>query len=271
LSPTIRGLSTALALTALLVACAKVPFTNRAQFNLIPNDLMRGIGKSQYTSMLKGQKLDDGKNKDVLMRVGKRISKVANQPKFDWKFNLIKDKQVNAWCLPGGYIAFYTGILPALENEAGMSFVMGHEVGHAVANHGAERMSQSLAILGGLAGLAVVVNTQTEMKPEHQAILLGALGAGATVGIILPFSRAHESEADVIGMMYMAQAGYPPAESIKVWQRMAKESPSSMPPFLSTHPSHEKRQENLREWLEGGKKKYQRSKKAANATDPLWD
>ena len=217
----IRFVVVAGAIGSFLVACAKVPYTGRLQGNIVPDGVMRAIGKTTYSTMLSGKKLQKkGANATTLSRVGGRVSKVANQPKYDWSYNLIVEDTVNAWCLPGGYIGFYTGILPTLESEAGMASVMGHEVGHAMAHHGAERLSQKLGVLGGLLGLKVYLDSKSKMSAEEKALVLGAVGVGATFGIVLPFSRAHEREADVIGMMYMAEAGYPPVEAVNVWKRM---------------------------------------------------
>jgi len=256
----------------LVVACAKVPFTGRIQYNIIPDSLMRGIGKSAYGEMLSGVSVKrKGSDAATLNKVGRKISKVADKPKYDWKFSLIKDDTMNAWCLPGGYIGFYTGVLPALKNEAGMAFVMGHEVGHATAHHGSERLTQSLTMLGGLLGLELYLKDHSKLKPKQRGILLGALGVGATVGVILPFSRSHEAEADVIGMMYMAKAGYPPAESIKVWDRFAKGSKGvKIPAFLSTHPSTKRRQANQKEWLPTARKRYLRNQLGYDTQVNLW-
>ena len=257
---------------ALGIACVKVPYTERKQFNLIPDVVMRPVGKATYDMMLADVKVrKKGDNNKVLQKVGDKISAVAKQPKYNWEFALINDDTVNAWCLPGGYIGFYDGILPALENEAGMAFVMGHEVGHATAHHGAERLSQQLAVVGGLVGLELWMKDHTQLKPAERQVLLGALGVGVSFGVMLPFSRMHESEADVIGMMYMASAGYPPAESLKVWDRMDEESGgASVPGFLSTHPTTEKRQANQKDWLPTARKKYERNKLTYDTRTALW-
>lgn len=268
----VRRVALALATaTAVLVACHKVPFTNRLQFNLVPDGIMATVGKSAYTTQLSGvQVLRGGQDNTTLRTVGASIARQANQPKFEWEYALIDDPSINAWCLPGGKIGFYTGILPVLKNEAGMAFVMGHEVGHAVARHGAERMTQQLTLIGGLAGLEIFMGSQKKLTPAQQAAILGAVGLGAEVGVILPFSRAHESEADVMGMMYMAGAGYPPEESIRVWDRMGAAAGSGPPVFLSTHPSPQQRKRNLTEWMDNAKKRYSRSKLSRDTLAPLW-
>ena len=262
----------ALAGASVTAACAKVPYTNRRQFKIVPNAVMSGLGKSTYASMLQGKRIQTaGQNHEVLTRVGKRISRAAAQPKFDWQFRMIDDPTINAWCLPGGYIGFYTGILPVLRNEAGMAFVMGHEVAHATAHHGAERLSQNLALVGGLGVLQAIASGSGKMTDEQRGLIFGALGVGAQVGVLLPFSRKHESEADVIGAMYMATAGYPPEESIVVWDRMAAMTGGkNTPGFLSTHPPHERRKERLREWMPRAQKRYERNKLSGDTKTTLW-
>ncbi len=268
----VRLIAASVALVSITVACAKVPYTGRKQFNLIPNGIMQGLGKATYADMLAESKVQrEGSNAAVLKKVGGRISKSANEKDFAWKFALIKEETINAWCLPGGYIGFYTGILPVLHNEAGMAFVMGHEVGHATAHHGAERMSQQLVLLGGLTGLSMYIDGSKKLKKKEKDLLIAALGVGLQFGVILPFSRAHEAEADVIGMMYMSKAGYPPGESIKVWQRMEEYAGgSSVPAFFSTHPSNKQRQKNLKEWLPKARKRYVRNKLGYDTQDPMW-
>jgi predicted Zn-dependent protease len=253
-------------------AAAKVPVTGRRQFNLIPDALMRQLGEASYKSTLADVKLSTGnENSQAIKSVGQAIAKAANQKSYDWEFKLIQENDtINAWCMPGGKIAVYTGLLPVVQNEAGLAFVMGHEVGHATAHHGAERLSQQLAVLGGMGALYLYLDNKSEMSNEQKAIVVAAMGAGAQVGVILPFSRLHEKEADVIGMMYMAKAGYPPSESIDVWDRMAKASGGSTPAFLSTHPSEEKRQENLKDWMPQAKKRYERNKLNRNTQATLW-
>lgn len=263
-------IGTAVAVAA--AACIKVPFTHRRQFNLVPDSIMNGLGSSSYASLLDGKVLrDSGRDSDVLNQVGGHISQVANKPGYDWQFRLIDEDTLNAWCLPGGKIGFYTGILPVLRNEAGMAFVMGHEVGHATARHGSERMSQNLAMVGGLGALELYLSGQGKLTDEQRGMVLGVLGVGAQVGVMLPFSRAHETEADIIGLMYMSEAGYPPAESVAVWDRMASATGGGGPPaFLSTHPSHDRRQAVLRDWMPAADKRYARNKLPGDKLAPLW-
>lgn len=272
LRPLIRLLPAAIAVFAVAVACAKVPVTGRRQFNVIPNSVMTGLGKSSYKQSLGGKNIvRDGKDADVMQTVGRRIAVIADEPDYDWSYALIKDKTMNAWCLPGGYIGVYTGILPAMQNEAGMAFVMGHEIGHAVAHHGAERLSEQLALLGGLGGLMLLADAKTDMTKEQQGIVFGALGIGAEVGILLPFSRAHESEADVIGMMFAAGAGYPPGEGISLWDRMdALSKGPEIPAWMSTHPSNEARQAHMKEWLPRARKRFERNKLGYDTRQVLW-
>ena len=152
-----------------------------------------------------------------------------------------------------------------------MAFVTGHEVGHAVAHHGAERLSQQLTMLGGLTALYLYLDDKTKMNDDQKSMLVAALGLGAEVGVLLPFSRRHEKEADIIGMMYMARAGYPPEESIEVWDRMRKiAGGSSMPAFLSTHPAHRKRKDNLRSWMRNAQKRYKRNRRDEDSQATLW-
>ena len=270
-----RALAWTLIASGALVACSKVPVTGRRQFNLLPDSLMNSLGESTYKTMLSDVTLSKGNdNAKTLQQVGNAIADAAGSDGdgYEWEYKLIQENDtINAWALPGGKTAVYTGLLPVVENEAGLAFVMGHEVGHATASHGAERMSQQLAVLGGLAGLYVYLDRKTEMSDDNKALVVAALGLGAEVGVILPFSRSHEKEADIIGMMYMAKAGYTPTESTKVWDRMeAATGGSVMPDFLSTHPSNDNRKSNLNEWMGQAKKKYQRSKQVSNDTRTLW-
>lgn len=268
----VRPVAVLVALGSIAVACKKVPYTGRTQFNVVPEQTMNALGERTYEEMLSQLRVVRG-NEDarLLDNVGERIAAQADKPSYEWDTSLILEDQVNAWALPGGYIGFYTGILPVLKTEAGMSFVMGHEVGHSLAQHGAERLTQQLSLLGGLTVLDAYLGGRGDVSPEVRQAIVGALGIGATVGVVLPFSRAHESEADVIGMMLMAEAGYPPSEAIPIWQRMEQASEGNRPPtFLATHPSPAKRTENMREWLPKAQKRYQRNKLPYDTTVARW-
>ncbi len=258
----------------LALACTKVPILGRRQLNVIPDAIMLPIGASAYQSTLAGLKLAErGEQHQTVQQVGERIAHAVSGQDFDWEFALVRDAEtVNAWALPGGKVAVYTGILPICSNEAGLAFIMAHEIGHVVARHGSERLSQQLAVLGGLAGLYLYLDNKTELSQEQQAIILASVGVGAEVGLVLPFSRKHEREADVIGMMYMSSAGYPPQQAIDIWERMEQGgSGSALPAFLSTHPSHDDRAENLRDWLPNAKRRYERNKLDRDTTSTLWD
>jgi predicted Zn-dependent protease len=266
-----RGLIGALGAATLVVACAKVPFTGRLQPNLVPTALMNSIGASTYDSLLSAEKVvTSGSDLATVKTIGQRIAKQTGAS-YDWAYKLVEDDgMINAWCLPGGKIAVYTGVLPVAQNEAGLAFIMGHEVGHAVANHSAERLTEQLAVLGGLGALYLLIDKKTELTTEQSALLLGALGVGAEVGIVLPFSRMHESEADVIGAMYMASAGYPPDQAMRVWERMEIAAPSGVPQFLSTHPTNETRQAALTDWMASAGKRYARNKLPEDTLSTRW-
>jgi predicted Zn-dependent protease len=232
------------------LSCATVPITGRSQLKLIPDSEMMSMSYSQYDDVLKSSKLStDAKQTEMVRRVGGRIQGAVERYFADhgmadrlngyrWEFNLVEGDEVNAWCMPGGKVVFYTGILPVCKDESGVAVVMGHEVAHAVAGHGGERMSQQLVAQMGGAALA----TALKNKPEQTRNLwLGAFGAGAQVGVLLPFSRTQESEADHLGLIFMAMAGYDPHRAVEFWQRMSAGSGGAPPEFLSTHPSDQTR------------------------------
>ncbi|RMH08347.1 MAG: M48 family peptidase [Nitrospirae bacterium] len=218
------------------------------------------MGEQAYAHVLEDPKITistDPREVEPVQRVAKRIiaaakvSKYAERAKkFAWEVTVIKDdKTKNAWALPGGKIAVYTGIFPVAKNEAGLAAVLGHEVVHALARHGAERMSQGLVAQFGLQAASILLSTGGGLGPQMNRVVMQALGLGAQVGILLPFSRSHESEADYVGLLLAAQAGYDPREAIRLWQRMAAASEGQPPEFLSTHPSHETRIQNLQRWM----------------------
>jgi len=245
-----------LAALLMITACSTVPITGRKQFTLLPDDQILAMSFEQYREFLKDHKLSRNANQTSLVkRVGKRIQgavetyfrqhNMSGELKgYAWEFNLIEDKEVNAWCMPGGKVVVYSGILPVAQNENGLAVVVGHEIAHAVAGHGNERMSQMLVVqLGGMA-----LNEALSQKPEQtRALWLTAFGVGAQLGALLPFSRLHESEADRLGLIFMAMAGYDPNGAVAFWQRMAQKSGGQPPEFLSTHPTDESRIQKIRE------------------------
>ena len=234
-----------------LLACSTVPVTGRRSLNILPDSQLLSMSFDQYNEVLKKSKLSrDPVKVQMVKRVGERIAKATENffrekgmeseiSNYKWEFNLIEDdKTVNAWCMPGGKVAFYTGILPVTEDDTGVAVVMGHEIAHAVAKHGNERMSQGLLAQLGAVGLSAALSTHP--GPTSQ-IFMAAYGVGANVGLLLPYSRLQESEADHIGLILMAKAGYDPRKAIPFWERMNKKGGSRPPEFLSTHPAPETR------------------------------
>jgi len=249
-------------------SCTTVPVTGRKQLSLVSNSQLLPMSFSNYKGVLDSAKLSTNKQQsEMIKRVGTRIQKAvedymaqnnwSDQLKgYAWEFNLIEDDIVNAWCMPGGKVVFYTGIMPICQDEVGVAVVMGHEVAHAIANHGAERMSQGLIQQMGGEALSVALAS----KPaETQALYNTAYGVASNYGAMLPFSRLHESEADKMGLIFMAMAGYNPEAAPDFWERMAKNSGGGAPPeFLSTHPSHETRIEDLKAQIPEAMKYYKK-------------
>lgn len=234
---------TLMAGTAILHGCATVEGTGRKQLMIISEGQELQLGAEAYKEVLSKEKIaKDARMTAVVRRVGKRIAAVSNRPHFEWEFNLIESDQINAFCLPGGKIAVYTGILPIMDNEAGMAAVMGHEVAHAVARHGGERVSQKLGVA---IAMEVAAHGMGGASPETQKITMSALGAGVNVGLLLPFSREHELEADELGLLFAAKAGYDPREAVRLWERMEAAGKKKPPEFLSTHPSEAHRIDDL--------------------------
>ena len=232
-----------------LLGCSTVPVTGRRTLNLIPDSQANSLGLDSYRQVLSRSKLiKSGPEYDSVVRVGRRIAEVSGEPNLEWEFNLIDDpKTVNAWCLPGGKVAVYSGILPITRDDTGLAVVLGHEIAHAIAKHGAERMTDQLALQVGQAGLATLLK---DKSPATQNLVLAAYGAGSTVGVMLPFSRSQESEADHIGLIFMARAGYDPHQAPVFWQRMISSAGGSAPPaFLSDHPPSDQRVKQLEGWM----------------------
>lgn len=249
-------------------SCTTVPVTGRKQLDLIPASQIMSLSYDSYKQVLKENKLSTNAAwTSMVKNSGSRIqravetymaqNKMKDQLKgFQWEFNLLESEAVNAFCMPGGKVAFYTGIMPLCQDEVGVAVVMGHEVAHAIANHGGERMSQGLIQQMGGVALSVALKE----KPEStQALAMAAYGVGTTVGGILPFSRLHESEADKLGIIFMAMAGYDPREAPKFWQRMASMNKGNKPPeFLSTHPSDQTRINELNKAMPEALKHYKK-------------
>ena len=251
----IRGRALLLVLAFTIAACSTVPITGRKQLSLIPASEMFSMSYAEYGEFLKTNKLSANQQQTAMVKsVGGKIQRSVETyfkqkglsdalSGYKWEFNLVESEDVNAWCMPGGKVVVYTGILPVTKNETGLAVVMGHEIAHAVAEHGNERMSQGLlAQLGGMA-LSEALSKESE---KTRALWSTAYGLGAQVGVLLPFSRTQESEADHLGLVFMAMAGYDPKEATLFWQRMSAKSGGGAPPeFLSTHPSDETRMANL--------------------------
>ncbi|MBK9291397.1 MAG: M48 family metallopeptidase [Bacteroidetes bacterium] len=257
-------------LLMVVLSCSRVPLTGRKQLNIIPGQQMMAMSFQQYSQFLSENKLSsDAEATAMVKNVGQKIQHAveryfaekdlsARLKNYAWEFNLVESPEANAWCMPGGKVVFYTGILPITKDETGLAVVMGHEVAHAIAEHGGERMSQQLMTQMG--GMALAVAMQD--KPEQtQALWMAAFGLGSQLGILLPYSRLHESEADRLGLIFMAMAGYDPNEAIAFWERMAKMKGGQAPPeFLSTHPSDETRIAQIRKWLPEAMKYYNRDR-----------
>jgi len=254
-----------LSLVLLIQACGTVPLIGRKQINLLPESNMVEMSLTNYSQFLTENKLSTNKEQtDVVKRVGSRMSVAVEKylkdngfqdriADFKWEFNLVENKEPNAWCMPGGKVVFYTGILPLTKNDVGVAVVMGHEIAHAVARHGNERMSQQMLVQFGGVALSEAIKT----KPEQtKAIWQTAYGLGTQVGVMLPYSRQHEYEGDKLGLIFMAIAGYDPREAIGFWERMAANSSGKTPEFLSTHPVEQNRIEAIKQFLPEAAKYY---------------
>ncbi|MBX9783762.1 MAG: M48 family metallopeptidase [Chitinophagaceae bacterium] len=269
-----RILTSFLLAAMLFVGCAKNQVTGRKQLILLPENELQGMASQQYKQFLTENKVvSSNVNKDAEMvrRVGTRIAYAITKyyesqgqgsvlNGYQWEFNLIDSKDVNAWCMPGGKVVVYTGLLPVAQNEAALAVVMGHEIAHAIAKHGNERMSQGvLQQLGGVALSVAVANKPAETKN----LFLQSYGIGSTVFGTLPFSRKQETEADRFGLIFAAMAGYNPNEAIPFWQRMAQASAGAQKPpeFLSTHPSDETRINNMQKFIQEAMNYYKPGKK----------
>lgn len=227
----------------------EVPLTGRSQLVDLTREQEMALGLQSYRQILSQERVvRSGETVEVVQEIGRRLAAAASSedPGFEWEFNVVDSDQPNAFALPGGKVAVYTGIVPIAENADGLAVVMGHEIAHAIARHGAERMAhQKLVQLGTLAaGVAL-----SDMDVQTQHMVMGALGVGAQYGVVLPFSRDHESEADYMGLIYVARACFDPTEAPRLWERMGRASQGAPAEFMSTHPSSETRIRQFEQWM----------------------
>ncbi len=253
-------------------ACKKVPVTGRSQLNIVGDDAINNMAEQQYNMVLdQSRVITNTQNAEMVEVVGERIENAVVRfmkangaynmiSDWEWEFHLIDEGVANAWCMPGGKVAFYTGILPITEDDAGMAVVMGHEIAHAIARHGAERMSQQMGVqILGLAGAIAASGTDYQTQQTFNQ----AFGIGSQLGM-LAFSRKHESEADRMGLIFMAMAGYDPREAVEFWKRMSQQAGQKPPEFLSTHPSDQTRIADLETHMEEALRYYKPDKNISN-------
>lgn len=236
--------------------CRTTPVTGRTQLRFIPKSMEMSLGEQSYAEVVSQSKPSENQAwKDAVQRTGERIAKAADAPDFQWEFRLLASETKNAFCLPGGKVAVYEGIVPYCQNEAGLAVVMSHEIAHALAHHGAERMSQQAGVQGVSAMLGWAMS---ETTPATKALAMKAYGTGVQYGVLLPYSRKHESEADAIGLQLMAKAGYDPSEAPLFWGRFGsgKQASETPPEWASTHPSDDRRANDLAAKLPEALKQY---------------
>ena len=255
-----------LGLLSILSGCSQIEITGRKQFNLVPDSMMNSMSFQNYGEFLTQHKLSTNvQQTQMVKRVGSRIQQAVEQyctencledrlAGYQWDFNLIEDPNVNAWCMPGGKVVVYTGLLPVTQTETGLAVVVGHEIAHAFAKHGAERMTQLLVVEMG----SMALSKALEDRPEQtKSLFMTSYGIGSQVGVLLKYSRVHESEADHLGLIFMAMAGYNPQEAVTFWQRMAAAKQGSQPlEILSTHPADSTRIQNIEKLLPDAMKYY---------------
>jgi predicted Zn-dependent protease len=251
------ALSGALVVAGIVTACETVPYTGRSQLQFMSPQQESQMGVQAYQQTLAKSRLSsDVVASEMVTRVGGRIAAVTGHPEYQWEYRLIQDdKQANAFALPGGKVAVYTGILPITRDEKGLAAVLGHEIGHVIARHGGERVSQQMLVN---VGLETTMAALSSGNPATVQTVASLLGAGATVGVLLPWSRAQESEADHLGLILMAKAGYDPHAARDLWVRMAAASQGSgrPPEFLSTHPSDPTRIQQIEAWIPEAMQSY---------------
>ena len=266
-----RNTAKAILISTLILAesCATVPLIGRKQLSLVPESSMLELSLTNYNDFIKANKLSANKEQTAtIKRVGAKMSAAVEKyltengfadrvADFKWEFNLVESNELNAWCMPGGKVVFYTGIMPIAKNDAGVAVVMGHEIGHAVARHGNERMSQQLVQqYGSQIGGASVAELFKSNPEKAGAIFQTAFGLGTQYLVMLPYSRQQEYEGDKLGLIFMAIAGYNPNEAISFWERMAANSTAKTPEFLSTHPLEQNRMDAIKGFLSEAMKYY---------------
>ena len=237
----------------IISACITTPISNKSAFIMIPIRQEIALGKQAYNQILDNEEdSGDRRTTALVKQVGLRLAKVSAMPNLDWEFHLIKSKQQNAFALPGGKVAVYTGLLPVAMNEAGLATVMSHEIAHVIARHGAQRMTRQLILSAGLMATSISLNNSKQKR-----LVMAALGVGIVYGLTLPFSRTNEAEADQIGLTYMARAGYDPNEAVRFWRRFAEvKGNQKVPEFLSTHPTDKSRITLINRYLTRAKIDY---------------
>ncbi|MCK5523917.1 MAG: M48 family metallopeptidase [Thiomargarita sp.] len=237
----------------ILVSCATSPL-GRTQLNLVSPTQLDKMGNQAFQTLKQKKTIETRRNVNRYVTcIANAVTKVSNSPVKRWEVVVFRDKSANAFALPGGKVGVHTGLLKIAENQHQLAAVIGHEIAHVLANHSNERVSQEMALQQGLALIQVLSNTQT----QGGQVLMGALGLGAQVGILLPYSRLHESEADELGLYLMAQAGFDPRESVRLWQNMSRSGGGQAPEFLSTHPSHDTRIVRLKQIMGKAMSLYQ--------------
>lgn len=259
-------LAVLLMMPLLLASCTQVPITGRSHLTLVDRAELNAMSVTEYQKFLQENKVSsDTAQVERIKRVGGRIQKAVEEyfasqgaqsqlAGYQWEFNLVESDEVNAWCMPGGKVVVYTGLLPVAGDDAGLAVVMGHEIAHAVAEHANERMSQSMFVELGMSALDEAMTQQPEATRE---LFKEAAGLGASVGVLLPYSRLHESEADRLGLVFMALAGYDPHTAIGFWERMSAMDKGPKPmELLSTHPADERRISNIRKLIDEEAMKY---------------
>lgn len=263
----LKSFSLALLMAVLMYACSTVPLTGRRQLSMLPESELTAMGMTAYTDFMSQNKVSaDNAQTRMVKDITGKITGAAEQyliqnglesriADFRWEINLINDDTPNAWAMPGGKMVVYTGILPYTKTPEGLAVVIGHEIAHVVARHGNERMSQGLLIQTGGLALSVAL---AEKPAETQQLFMAAFGIGSQVGISLPFSRTHEYEADYLGLMFMAMAGYNPNAAVEFWERMSSMGGAKPPEYLSTHPSDQNRIAQIQKMMPEAMKYYKK-------------